>query len=186
MGLHWKSEILWSDFDRIETMETKTKPSSPGTSKNKKEKKFIGFWLDLVLIALLVFMLACMAALFVTGPYKIHQEKEDQAYATMTELVPAIQGITKTDFDYITYQGYTVDTLYWFDVTGQIITTRDISTLDYNKAKDAALELCGVETDTIQLAYGYTAPVYEIQGSNRFVLLDYDTLELIYERGNGA
>lgn len=147
-----------------------------------RAKKQFGFGMSLFLTALMIFLIMAIWSLFVAGPYKVHEEKLVAIYAKIQQEVPNIRGLEQVDFDYVTYQGYTDDTLYWFDVTGALITTRPINTLNYQAAKDKALAQYNVETDTIQLAYGYTSPVYEIQGSNTFLLLDYDSLELIYQR----
>jgi hypothetical protein len=85
-------------------------------------------------------------------------------------------------FDYVTYQGYTDDTLYWFDENGQVITSRDMSTLDYDSALQAAKDDYDMEAETITLAFGYDSPVYQLEEGKRLLLLDYDSLERVYER----
>lgn len=157
----------------------------PKKEKPKKPKKHrhLASWMVTLLLWIAVFVLAgSLWALFISGPSRIYEQQQTQVLQTIRNNVPDVQGLQRTVFDYVTWQGYTPETLYWFDGNGDIITTRDMETLDYEKAKQTALEEYGIEADTIQTAYGYTAPVYEIRGSGRLLLLDYDSLEWIYER----
>lgn len=157
----------------------------PKKEKPKKPKKHrhLASWMVTLLLWIAVFVLAgSLWALFISGPSRIYEQQQSQVLQTIRDNVPDVQGLQRTVFDYVTWQGYTPDTLYWFDGNGDIITTRDMETLDYEKARAKALEEYGIEADTIQTAYGYTAPVYEIRGSGRLLLLDYDSLEWIYER----
>lgn len=150
--------------------------------QSDKSSPYYSIWVTLGLALLLVLLLTSIWALFVSGPARIHDQKLAEAEARITEQVPGIEGITQTTFEYITYEGYTPDTLYWFDVTGEMITSREMATLNYNKARETASTFYGVEPQTVQLVYGYTAPAYEIVGEDHYLLLDYDTLALIYER----
>ena len=71
---------------------------------------------------------------------------------------------------------------YWFDQTGQVITERSMDTLDYNKARQMALDTYQMEAESVELAFGYTSPVYEMKSRDRLLMLDYDTFEKVYER----
>ena len=57
-----------------------------------------------------------------------------------------------------------------------------IETLNYKKAKRIAKKNYNIKCDSIALGYGYNNPVYEIRGSNKLILLDYDSFERVYER----
>lgn len=150
--------------------------------KDKKPRHMASWLLTLLLLLGNIALILVLWALFVGGPSRIHEEQQQKAITAIKEEVPEMQGLEQTIFDYVTWQGYTPDTLYWFDGNGSVITTRDMGTLDYDKAKAEAKEKYGIEAETIQTAYGYSAPCYEIRGSGRLLLLDYDTLEWIYER----
>lgn len=155
----------------------KEKPAKP------KKHRHLASWMVTLLLWTAAFVLAgSLWALFISGPSRIYEQQQSQVLQTIRNNVADVQGLQRTVFDYVTWQGYTPDTLYWFDGNGEIITTRAMETLDYEKAKKKALEEYGIEADTIQTAYGYTAPAYEIRGSGRLLLLDYDSLEWIYER----
>ena len=93
-----------------------------------------------------------------------------------------IKGLTCHIFDYVTFNGYTKDTLYWFDENGDTITKREISDLNYEKAKDVAKEEYNVDCKTIELGYGYNNPCYEIVGTDYMILIDFDSFVRVYER----
>lgn len=161
-----------------------SKPTKKKSSKPSAEsrRKVCGWWLTAVLAFVLVAMICTLWALFISGPARIHEERIAQVERTITEAVPDIQGLQQTEFDYVTWQGYTSDQLYWFDATGSLITTRELSSLDYNGARQKAIDSYGMEPDTVSLAYGYSGPVYQLESSDRLLMLDYDTLDWVYER----
>ncbi len=153
--------------------------------KIKPAKTYYGWPLTAGLFALLIVMIMTIWALFISGPARIHDEAIARVQAVIEEQVPDIQSLRQTEFDFVTWQGYTDETLYWFDATGAIITTRELSTLNYNEARQKAQELYNMSPDTVFLAYGYSGPVYQLESSDQILMLDYDTLDWVYERGTG-
>lgn len=140
-------------------------------------KKFtITLWIILILI------IATLWSLFISGPSRLHEVTLQNDLDRIQEEHKGISGLTVHRFDYTTYQGYTNDKLIWFDENCEVITIREIQTLNYEAAKKKALDEYGIQTKTIELGYGYDNPVYEIQGKNVMILLDYDTLERVYQR----
>ncbi len=158
--------------------------SSKGRSptKNQTSKDTYGWPFTLVLWLVLVFGICCIWALFISGPVRLHEAQLTQVKETIETQVPSIQGLQQTAFDYVTWQGYTTELLYWFDATGSLITTRELSTLDYNEARETAKENYGMEARIVFLAYGYSGPVYQLETETRLLMLDYDTLDWVYER----
>lgn len=152
------------------------------TKKPVKEKKTFGWPMTVLLVLVFCFLFAVLWALFISGPARIHEEKQEEVIAQIKTEVPEIQGLEQNSFDYVTWQGYTDDTLYWFDALGQIITTREMETLNYNEAREKAESDYAMEADTITLAYGYSAPVYLLENDTTVLMLDYDSLEWVYER----
>lgn len=148
--------------------------------KKKKESVRLAAHGGFARLFILVF--SVMWALLISGPSRLHEEKQAQTIRVIEENVQGIQGIEENIFEYVTYQGYTTDTLYWFDQTGQVITERSMDTLDYNKARQMALDTYQMEAESVELAFGYTSPVYEIKSRDRLLMLDYDTFEKVYER----
>ena len=163
-------------------MSKRSNTVSEKDNRNKNHRKYHGPGTTLSLAAVLVLLVGILWSLFISGPARIHDEELADAYARIEEEVPGIQGVEQNIFDYITYQGYTEDTLYWFDQKLDVITPRDSSTLDYDKVREIAQKDYGIEPDTVQLTFGYNSPCYEVIGSKRMLLLDYDTFSRVYER----
>ncbi len=165
-------------------MSEKTTPARRITKKQRTSRKntTFGIGLTIALWALLILIIASIWALFISGPARLHDEQTAKVRQTIEEQVPGIEHLSECDFDYVTWTGNTADTLYWFDTTGQPITTRELSTLDYNGAREKARTDYGMEAETVRIAYGYSAPVYELENEDKILMLDYDTLDWVYER----
>ncbi|MBB5183482.1 hypothetical protein [Catenisphaera adipataccumulans] len=146
-----------------------------------KESRFNRRFTALLWI-ILIFMILVLWSLFISGPNRIKEAVEAQNIAVIEKKVPGIKGVTVHQFDYKTYQGYTSKKLYWFDANGKIITTRKMSTLDYDKAEKMAADNYGIKAESIELGYGYDNPCYVIQGKWDMILIDYDTFERVYQR----
>lgn len=151
--------------------------------KQKKEKsKYFGPWMTVTLFLTILLLFSFLWSLFISGPVRIHDERQAERFAEIKKEVKGIKGLEENTFDYITYQGYTDEKLYWFNEKCEIITTRKIGTLDYEQAKKTAKSEYGIKCESISLAFGYDSPCYEIHGSDSVLMLDYDTLARIYER----
>lgn len=135
-----------------------------------------------LLVFIMVLIITVFWSLFVSGPSRVYEKKQERIVAGIMDENARIKGLTRHEFAYVTYQGYTEDTLYWFNEKSDLITTRSIESLNYEGAKQAALDRYKIECDTITLGYGYNSPVYEIRGSGKLLLLDYDTFTRVYER----
>ena len=138
--------------------------------------------MTIFLWALAIGLVSVFWALFISGPVRLHDAQLSAVETVIREEVPEIKGLEQNTFAYVTWQGYTEETLYWFDNNGHQLTTRGIETLDYDAAKDTAKKDYDIEAASIRLAFGYDSPVYEIHGSGQMIMLDYDTLTRIYER----
>lgn len=150
--------------------------------KTGKKPQTFGFSVTIFLWALAIGLVSVFWALFISGPVRLHDAQLAATEQVIREAVPGIRGLEQNIFTYVTWQGYTEETLYWFDNNGGQLTTRGIETLDYDAAKENAKENYNIEADSIELAFGYDSPVYELHGSGKLLMLDYDTLTRIYER----
>lgn len=164
-----------------------TKEKSPNKKKDKEEpaKQYWGWGVTLGLFATLILIIAVLWALFISGPARIEDATNKAVQERITQQVADVQGLRQTKFDYVTWQGYNESTLYWFDATGTLITQRDLSTLNYQQAREKALADYNLDATTVEVAYGYSAPVYRLENKERILMLDYDTLEWVYERKTG-
>lgn len=151
--------------------------------KRKIKIKLTSRMLTILLSCTLVLMIATMWSLFISGPSRVYEVQTSAKMEKIKENYPEVKGITRHVFDYVTYQGYTVETLYWFDDNCDVVTTREMSDLDYDRAKEVAEEKYGIDCESIVLGYGYNNPVYEIRGKDKLILIDFDTFVRVYERG---
>ena len=119
---------------------------------------------------------------FISGPNRVKEQIYTQRVEKIVKQNKHIKGISEHVFDYTTYQGYDDTTLYWYNAKSELITSRDIETLNYKKAKRIAKKNYKIKCESVVLGYGYNNPVYEIRGSNKLILLDYDSFERVYER----
>lgn len=145
-------------------------------------KRVYGTKFTAILAVTLILIIAILWSLFISGPSRVHEVTLQKNLEKITEENKGITGLTVHRFDYTTYQGYTETMLYWFDEECKIITTREIGSLDYDAAKKKALDEYNIEAKTIELGYGYDNPVYEIRSEDKVILLDYDSLERVYQR----
>ncbi|MDO4663331.1 MAG: hypothetical protein Q4A59_00445 [Erysipelotrichaceae bacterium] len=163
----------------------KEKTSNKKKTKDESTKRYWGWGVTLGLFAALILIIVLLWALFISGPARIEDATNKTVRERISEQVEDIQGLRQTKFDYVTWQGYNESTLYWFDATGTKITERDLSTLNYQQAREKALADYNLDATTVEVAYGYSAPVYRLENKERILMLDYDTLEWVYERKTG-
>ena len=147
-----------------------------------KRKKQHGTTTTIALVIILVLILVLIWSEFISGPNRVKEQIYAQRIEKIEKKNKDIQGISEHVFDYTTYQGYDDTTLYWYNAKSKLITTRDMDTLNYKKAKRIAKKNYKINCDSIVLGYGYNNPVYEIRGSKKLILLDYDSFERVYER----
>lgn len=150
--------------------------------KKFRKRKLSSFEVTLLLFVVLFLIVSCTWSLFVSGPARLHEANLEAKYQKIRKDYPGVMGLTCHIFDYVTYNGYNDDTLYWFDDNGELITKREIMDLDYDRAKTVAKEEYGIDCKSIELAYGYNNPCYEIKGTNGLILIDFDTFVRVYER----
>lgn len=131
---------------------------------------------------ILIVLIMVLWSLFISGPNRIKEEQERIVTQKIEKKVDGIQGLSMHLFDYQTYQGYTDSKLYWFDANGDIITTRKMEELDYDKASKTAKKEYDVDTAAIYLGYGYDNPCYVIEGKDTMILIDFDTYVKVFER----
>lgn len=148
----------------------------------RKQKRQHGTTTTIALVIILVLVICGIWAEFISGPNRVKEQIYTQRIEKIEKQNKGIRGISEHVFDYTTYQGYDDTTLYWYNAKSKLITTRDIDTLNYAKAKRIAKKTYHIKCDSIVLGYGYNNPVYEIRGSKKMILLDYDNFERVYER----
>ena len=97
-------------------------------------KKQHGTKTTLGLVIILVLILLVIWSEFISGPNRVKEQIYTQRVEKIEKQNKHIKGISEHVFDYTTYQGYDDTTLYWYNAKSDLITSRDIETLNYKKA----------------------------------------------------
>ena len=130
----------------------------------RRHKKQHGTKTTLGLVIILVLILLVIWSEFISGPNRVKEQIYTQRVEKIEKQNKHIKGISEHVFDYTTYQGYDDTTLYWYNAKSELITSRDIETLNYKKAKRIAKKNYKIKCESVVLGYGYNNPVYEIRG----------------------
>lgn len=133
------------------------------------------------LIFLLLFIIAVLWSLNVSGPARAYEAKIAAQIEAIHKEHDAIENIERDVFRYVTYIGEDQEMYYWLNEEAQVITTREKKTRDDDAVLSAAAKL-GYESASIRLGYGYDNPVYVVNTGGKILLFDYDSYEFIYER----
>ena len=133
------------------------------------------------LLLVLLLVIAVLWSLSVSGPARAYEQKLEQQVRTIQEAHTAVGNIERHVFRYVTYTGEDDTSYYWFNEEGQVITTREKTTRDDEAARTAVTQM-GYTVETVTLGYGYEGPAYLVYCTDRLIVLDYDSREVIYER----
>lgn len=133
-----------------------------------------------VLVVVLMLVLLIEISLFITGPSAKYDAKVEKQIAAIEKEYQDIKDIKRHIFHYIVYIGKDDEKIVWFNEEAKPIISKEKSTLQLEQAKQEAQKLYGWNSMEISLGYGYNNPVYVIQSNNCEVLLDYDTLKVVY------
>ena len=95
-----------------------------------KRKRQHGTTTTMALVIILVLVLLLIWSEFISGPNRVKEQIYTQRIEKIIKQNKNIQGLSEHVFDYITYQGYDDTTLYWYNAKSELITSRDIETLN--------------------------------------------------------
>lgn len=147
--------------------------------KQKLNASQIAF--SILLVILLVLVVFILWVLNVSGPARAYEAKIADQIEEIQTSHTAVGDIKRDVFRYVTYIGEDDTLYYWFSEEAQIITTREKTKRDDEGALQAYTDL-GYSPTSISLGYGYDGPVYRAECDGTLILLDFDTLEVVFER----
>lgn len=136
--------------------------------------------ITIVLAIVLLLILLIEISLFISGPTAKYDAKVEQQIAAIQKDYQDIKDIQRHVFQYIVYIGQDDENIVWFNVEAKPIISKEKSTLKMDQARAEAARLYGWSDMVVSLGYGYNNPVYVIQANNCELLLDYDTLKVVY------
>lgn len=141
--------------------------------------------LTTVLLIVLLVIIYIEIAIYISGPARAYEKKIVAQQEVIQEQYPNIKNIQRHAFQYIVYSGEDTDAYLWLNENGELVTSREKSTLQMEEVVSTLETTYGITDATIILGYGYDNPVYVAKIDNREILLDYDTLELVYDLREG-
>lgn len=141
-----------------------------------------GKWLSVVLVFILIFIVLIGIVLFISGPQFAYTRKIQQQEEKIYEQHKEIKNMYRHVFYYITYSFQENDTLYWYNEHSEKLTSRALETLAIDDIKKQVNDTYGLHVETVLIGYGYEHPAYIIETKEAYIVIDYDSKEVIYYR----
>lgn len=138
------------------------------------------------LICLVCIVIYIEIAAFISGPARAYEEKIQEEEQKIKEQFSTITKLNRHVFQYTVYSGSVDETMMWFNERGEVITTRDMRDISIDEVSKKVLEEYAMKDVEITLGYGYHNPVYVVVSKTRELLLDIDSLELVYDLRKGV
>lgn len=138
------------------------------------------------LLLLLGIVIYIEIAAFISGPIRSYELKVQKQEIKIKETYPNISDIYRHVFQYTVYSGSIKQSIIWFNENGEVITTRKKENLSTDEVSKKAINDYQMKDFEVNLGYGYDNPVYVIVSKNREVLLDFDSLDLVYDLRKGV
>lgn len=138
------------------------------------------------LLLLLGIVIYIVIAAFISGPIRAYELKVEKQEIKIKEAYPNISDIYRHVFQYTVYSGSIEQGIMWFNENGEVITTRKKEDLLIDEVSKKAINDYQMKDFEVKLGYGYDNPVYVIVSKYREVLLDFDSLDLVYDLRKGV
>lgn len=138
------------------------------------------------LLLLLVGILYIEVAAYISGPLRSYDLKIEKQKDKIKEIYPEISNIYRHVFQYTVYSGSVKQSIVWFNENGEVVTTRNKEDVSMEAVSKKAIDDYHLNDFEINIGYGYDNPVYVIVSKECEVLLDFDSLELVYDLRKGV
>lgn len=138
------------------------------------------------LLLALMLVIFIEISLFISGPSIRYEDKITKQIETITSNYENLEDMDRHVFQYIIYSAHDEQSYYWFNENGEMLTRRDRTEIDMEKAKQIALTQYQIEASSIRIGYGYKNPVYVIENESMELYLDLDTLAQVFVRRKGG
>lgn len=150
----------------------------------KKHLKSIPVTILLLLAAGAVVMIEI--AVYISGPSRKYEDTVLKQEERIRSTYSAVKDLQRHVFQYTVYVGEDDDMYIWFNEEGSVITTKEKSSARFSEVKELARSVYGFQNAGVSLGYGYDNPVYVLDSGEREVLLDYDSMEEVYDLRKGG
>lgn len=133
----------------------------------------------LVFSMLVVFFVS--VGIFISGPYFQNFEKEQDVVDIILENYDNEVSITRNAFAYVTYTVEDEDSYIIYNEVGEYVLTRNKQSLQLDNVKQIIKEQYpSLQEAIIQISYGYDTAVYYIEYEYEILVIDYDSLEVLF------
>lgn len=142
-------------------------------------KRSIGWTIGLsVGLVLIVVIQLCV---FIVGPQLKFQKEQDRIQGLIHEEIKSDAPVYRHVFEHIAYTTQDSNYVYWFNNQGELVKKEDTDTLQLSKVESIASDY-GIDNPSIHIGYGYDKPAYEIVGDDAYLVVDYESLDVIHLR----
>lgn len=147
--------------------------------KNLNYKKIL---LTCFLLLLLGLIVVSILGVYVSGPLR-KQENDEAKIETTIKKEESCEVIDRISFQFVTYTCETSKNYVIFDENGEKIATRKKSEAQFSDVEKIVSDYSELEGAEVRVGYGYEAPAYYITKGIYVLVVDFDTLEVIYSSG---
>jgi len=147
--------------------------------KNLNYKKIAFTFSLIILVGLIVISIQ---GIFVSGPLRKQEQDEANIHKKIQKDQTCSQ-INRISFKFVTYTCEETKQYVIYDENAKKIATRKKSEAQFSKVKEIVNEYQKFKDAQIQVGYGYEAPAYYIAKDIDSLVIDFDTLEVIYSSG---
>lgn len=140
----------------------------------------------IVLLLLLLIVVFSEIAIYISGPSRKYEDSVAKQEQKIKDAYGSVKELHRHVFQYTVYVGEDEQLYIWFNEEGNVVTTKEKSSARFSEAKRIAQSVYGLQDAEISLGYGYKNPVYVLVSDEREILLDYDSMEELYDLRKGG
>ena len=138
------------------------------------------------LIFLLLFVVYTFIGILISGPVLKKESEEKAVIAKITNENKGIENIEKNIFEYVTYTGEDNKRFVIFDEKGNRLAIRYKKDAKFDKVKQMIEnEYPGLKDVDIKVGYGKNQPVYIIEKGYEKLIINFDSLRVVFYMKEG-
>lgn len=138
------------------------------------------------LIFLLLFVVYTFIGILISGPMLKKESEEKAVIAKITNENKGIENIEKNIFEYVTYTGEDNKCFVIFDEKGNRLAIRYKKDAKFDEVKQMIEnEYPGLKDVDIKVGYGKNQPAYIIEKGYEKLIINYDSLRVVFYMKEG-
>lgn len=135
------------------------------------------------LLFLTVLIFYGFIGVFISGPVFKQAAKEQKLETTIRKQNKACEIVERYSFKYVTYTCETEDAYVIYDKNGEKIIERTKAELQFDKVYEISSKYPEFDGMEPSITYGYDEMVYLFEKGAVFLVLDFDSLDLLFYSG---